>query len=55
MRAVAGALFGAMMGLLVAKEFTETMWIVLPASMAGSMLGIVLSFLLPRREDSSTE
>jgi len=55
MRAVAGALCGAMLGLFVAKELTDRFLILLPCSIAGSIVGILVSFLIPRREDPTPE
>jgi membrane protein DedA with SNARE-associated domain len=46
---VGGALTGAFAGLFIAKEFTESIFVVLPAAMVGSMLGIVLSFVFTKR------
>lgn len=52
MKAVAGALFGAFIGLFVAKEFTDRALIVLPSAMLGSMLGIILGVMVTRRSEA---
>ena len=46
---VAGGLFGAMMGLFAAKEFTDRDLVHILAAFVGACLGIVLSVLISSR------